>query len=91
MTRLVNVLNGFSPLVEVKILDGVQIGNIVAIIKQWLEDSGANGYKDGYNEGFKDGYNDGYTVEKHREEFKKEMLDKDESMELINEWLEYIE
>ena len=76
MTRLVNVLNGFSPLVEVKILDSVQIGNIVAIIKQRLEES-----EDGY----------GYTVAKHREEFRKEMLDRGESMDLINEWLEYIE
>ena len=74
MTRLVNVLNGFSPLVEVKILDGVQIGNIVAIIKQRLERS-----------------QDGYTLEKHREEFRKEMLDRGESVEVINEWLEYIE
>ena len=74
MTRLVNVLNGFSSLVEVKILDGVQIGNIVSIIKQRLKDSQY-----------------GYTVEKHIEEFRKEMLDRGESVELINEWLEYIE
>ena len=79
MTRLVNCLNGFSPLVEVKIFDGVQIGNIVAIIKQRLVE----------NE--RDGYKEGYTVEKHREEFSKEMLNRGESMELINEWIAYIE
>ena len=74
MTRLVNVLNGFSPLVEVNILDCIQIGNIIAIIKQRLEES-----------------QDEYTVEKHKKEFRKEMLDRGESAELINEWLEYIE
>jgi len=74
MTSLVNILNGFSPLVEIKIFDGVQIGNIVAIIKQRLERSQY-----------------GYTVEKHKEEFRKEMLDRGESVEVMNEWLEFIE
>ena len=82
MTRLVNCLNGFSPLVEIKILDGVQIGNIVAIIKQRLE---TNQYE------VKDVYKGGYTVEKHKEEFRKEMLDRGENMKLIDEWIEYIE
>ena len=83
MTRLVNCINGFSPLVEVKILDGVQIGNIVAIIKQRLIDSEVDGHKNGHGHG--------YTVEKHREMFKLEMLDRGESLELIDEWIEYIE
>ena len=74
MTRLVNCLNGFSPLVEVKILDSAQIGNIVVLIKERLENS-----------------EEGYSVEKHREEFRKEMLDRGESVRLIEEWLEYIE
>jgi len=74
MSRLVNVLNGFSPLVEVKILESTQIANILTIIRNRLNES-----------------DEGYTVEKHKEEFKKEMLDRGESMALINEWCEYIE
>ena len=74
MTRLVNCLNGFSPLVEVKILDGVQIGNVVSIIKQRLEAS-----------------EEGYSIEKHRKLFREEMLDRGESVGVIEEWLEYIE
>jgi len=40
LTRVVNCLNGFSPLVSIQIQDSEQIGNIIFIIKQKLEASG---------------------------------------------------
>lgn len=39
LSRLVNCLNGFSPLVRVEIADSQQIGNIIILAKQRLETS----------------------------------------------------
>ena len=71
--RLVNVLNGFSDLVEIKIQDSSQIGNVIVLVKEKLENS-----------------ND-YSIEKHKLEVKKELLKRGYELEVINEWLEYIE
>jgi hypothetical protein len=37
MGRVVNCLNGFSPLVNINIKDSNQIGNIIVLIKKQLE------------------------------------------------------
>ena len=37
LTRLVNILNGYSPLVEIKISDNYQIANIITLVKNDLE------------------------------------------------------
>ena len=37
INRVINCLNGFSPLVSIQISDGEQIGNIIGIIKKKLE------------------------------------------------------
>ena len=42
MNRVVNCLNGFSPLVEVKISDGEQIGNVVVMLKEKALDTEGN-------------------------------------------------
>jgi len=39
MNRVINYLNGFTPLVTIQIQDSEQIGNIIFIIKQNLESS----------------------------------------------------
>ena len=36
MNRVINCLNGFSPLVKINIKDGEQIGNIIVLIKNKL-------------------------------------------------------
>jgi Leucine-rich repeat (LRR) protein len=69
--RLINCLNGFSDLVEIKIQDSSQIGNIIVIIKERLGEE--------------------YTVDKHKEEVKKELLERGYDLETINEWVEYIQ
>ena len=69
--RLVNCLNGFSDLVEIKIQDSSQIGNVIVIVKERLGDK--------------------YTVDKHKKEVKKELLERGYDIETINEWIEYIE
>ena len=43
MSRLINCLNGFTPLVNITIDDNQQIGNIIVLIKEQL-DMEANGY-----------------------------------------------
>ncbi len=37
MNRVINCLNGFSPLVQINIKDGEQIGNIIIMIKTKLD------------------------------------------------------
>jgi hypothetical protein len=69
--RLVNCLVGFSDLVEIKIQDSSQIGNIIVIVKERLGKE--------------------YTVDKHKEEVKKELLERGYDLETINEWIDYIE
>jgi Leucine-rich repeat (LRR) protein len=71
--RLVNCLNGFSDLVEIKIQDSSQIGNVIVIVKEQLESK------------------DEYSVDKHKEEVKKELLERGYDLETINEWIEYIQ
>jgi hypothetical protein len=39
MSRVVNCLNGFSPLVNINIKDSDQIGNIIMLIKSQLDDN----------------------------------------------------
>jgi hypothetical protein len=39
MGRVVNCLNGFSPLVNINIKDSDQIGNIIVLIKSQLADN----------------------------------------------------
>ena len=39
ISRLVNCLNGFDPLVTIKISDNEQIGNIISLVKTQLEDN----------------------------------------------------
>ena len=73
MCRVINCLNGFSPLVNININDGEQIGNIIVLLKDKLELS-----------------ND-YTIEKHKSEVEKELLERGYDLETINLWLEHIE
>ena len=40
MNRVINCLNGFSPLVNINIKDGEQIGNIIILVKNKLELTG---------------------------------------------------
>jgi Leucine-rich repeat (LRR) protein len=42
MNRVVNCLNGFSPLVDIRISDGEQIGNVIVMLKDKALDSGGN-------------------------------------------------
>jgi len=76
MNRVVNCLNGFSPLVNINIKDGEQIGNIIILIKKKLEQS-SNIYGS-------------YTIEKHKIEVEKELLERNYDIETIKIWLEYI-
>jgi hypothetical protein len=69
--RLINCLVGFSDLVEIKIQDSSQIGNIIVIVKERLGEE--------------------YSVDKHKEEVKKELLERSYDLETINEWLEYLQ
>jgi Leucine-rich repeat (LRR) protein len=71
--RIVNCLVGFSDLVEIKIQDSSQIGNVIVIVKEQLESK------------------DEYSVDKHKEEVKKELLERGYDLETINEWIEYIQ
>ena len=73
MNRIINCLNGFSPLVNINIKDGEQIGNIIILVKNKLELS------------------DLYTVEKHKTEVEKELLERNYDIETIKTWLEYID
>jgi Leucine-rich repeat (LRR) protein len=72
MNRVINCLNGFSPLVEINIKDGEQIGNIIVMIKSQLDLIG-------------------YTVEKHKEQVEKELIERGYDTNTIKLWLEYIE
>ena len=73
MNRVINCLNGFSPIVCINIKDGEQIGNIIILVKNKLELS------------------DLYTVEKHKTEVEKELLERNYDIETIKTWLEYID
>ena len=73
MNRVINCLNGFSPLVNINIKDGEQIGNIIILVKNKLESTGV------------------YTVENHKIEVEKELLERNYDVETIKTWLEYIE
>jgi hypothetical protein len=73
MNRVINCLNGFSPLVNIKIKDGEQIGNIIIMVKNKLE------------------LMDTYTVEQHKIEVEKELLERNYDIETIKTWLEHIE
>ena len=73
MNRIINCLNGFSPLVVIKIKDGEQIGNIIILVKNKLELTNT------------------YTVEQHKIEVKKELLERNYDIETIRTWLEYID
>ncbi len=73
MNRIINCLNGFSPLVNINIKDGEQIGNIIILVKNKLE------------------LTNSYTVEQHKIEVEKELLERNYDIETIKMWLEYIE
>ena len=73
MNRVINCLNGFSPLVNINIKDGEQIGNIIILVKNKLELMGV------------------YTVENHKIEVEKELLERNYAIETIKTWLEYID
>jgi len=73
MNRVINCLNGFSPLVNINIKDGEQIGNIIILVKNKLELTGT------------------YTVEQHKIEVEKELLERNYDIETIKMWLEHIE
>ena len=73
MNRIINCLNGFSPLVNINIKDGEQIGNIIILVKNKLELTGT------------------YTVEKHKTEVEKELLERNYDADIIKTWFEYIE
>ena len=72
MNRVINCLNGFSPLVNINIKYGEQIGNIIILIKNKLE------------------LTNSYTVEQHKIEVEKELLERNYDIETIKTWLEYI-
>ena len=73
MNRIINCLNGFSPLVNINIKDGEQISNIIILVKNKLE------------------LTNSYTVEQHKIEVEKELLERNYDIETIKTWLEYIE
>jgi Leucine-rich repeat (LRR) protein len=73
MNRIINCLNGFSPLVNININDGEQIGNIIILVKNKLELTGI------------------YTIEQHKIEVEKELLERNYDIETIKTWLEYID
>ena len=73
MNRVINCLNGFSPLVNINIKDGEQIGNIIILVKNKLELTGV------------------YTIEQHKTEVEKELLERNYDAETIKTWLEYID
>ena len=73
MNRVINCLNGFSPLVVINIKDGEQIGNIIILVKNKLELTGV------------------YTIEQHKTEVEKELLERNYDIETIRTWLEYID
>jgi hypothetical protein len=73
MNRVINCLNGFSPLVTINIKDGEQIGNIIILVKNKLELTGV------------------YTIEQHKTEVEKELLERNYDIETIRTWLEYID
>ena len=73
MNRVINCLNGFSPLVTINIKDSEQIGNIIILVKNKLELTNT------------------YTVEQHKIEVKKELLERNYDIDTIKIWLEYID
>jgi hypothetical protein len=81
MNRVINCLNGFSPLVSINIKDGNKSGrianpfkgNFIILIKNKLESMGV------------------YTVENHKIEVEKELLERNYDIETIKTWLEYID
>ena len=73
MNRVINCLNGFSPLVNINIKYREQIGNIIILVKNKLELTGV------------------YTVENHKIEVEKELLERNYDVETIKTWLEYID
>ena len=73
MNRVINCLNGFSPLVVININDGEQIGNIIILVKNKLELTGV------------------YTIEQHKIEVEKELLERNYDIDTIKIWLEYID
>ena len=73
MNRVINCLNGFSPLVNINIKDGEQISNIIILVKNKLELTGT------------------YTIEQHKIEVEKELLERNYDIETIRTWLEYID
>ena len=87
ITRLVNVLSGFTPLVNIQIGDNEQIAIIIKKTKQQLESQPRHNGQDG-----QDGQ-DGqvYNIEKHRELVKQEMLERGYTQDIIDEWIQYIE
>ena len=72
MNRVINCLNGFSPLVVINIKYREQIGNIIILVKNKLELTGV------------------YTIEQHKIEVEKELLERNYDIETIKTWLEYI-
>ena len=42
MNRVINCLNGFSPLVDIRISDGEQIGNVIIMLKGKAKDDLGN-------------------------------------------------
>ena len=68
-----NGKTGVSPLVNINIKDGEQIGNIIILVKNKLELTGV------------------YTVENHKIEVEKELLERNYDVETIKTWLEYID
>ena len=73
MSRLINCLNGFTPLVEIQINDNHQIGNIVILVKEHLLQE------------------ENYSVENHKKDVEKELIERGYTRAVIDEWIEYIE
>ena len=89
ITRLVNVLNGFSDLVSIQIHDTDQIANIIKIketellLQAQIQIAGWNG--NGDDDGCR------YTVEKHRELVRQELQERGYPEKIITEWIANIE
>jgi hypothetical protein len=73
MNRIINCLNGFSPLISINIKDSDQIGNIIIMIKNKLD------------------LTNSYTIEEHKEQVEKELLERGYDISTIKLWLEYID
>ena len=67
MSRLINCLNGFDPLVQINISENEQIGQIIALVREQLEKDNVYNINDHKNKVQQELISRGYTVDKINE------------------------